>query len=267
MLPGFLPAVLLCNVMPECNVIIYGNYVKTCALLRVSGRIVAILVAVPVAALLIDLARLQPAPWRDPRHLMSGLKSGALLGTALFILLAQALSNRTAPTGPHTVLSFLGLGFMVALLVDRSWLLFGLRRSPGGASVLTAVLRSAAGVAIGAVSHTSLKGTLLVAGTLLLQESPPEFPAAAAAMRGLAQHPVARSALAALTLAAFLTITALTSISPGILSIILALAAGAGVYVSASMLIPESHHTHSQSPTLSMTVASSMIIFGLVQLT
>ena len=68
-------------------------------------------------------------------------------------------------------------------------------------------------------------------------------------------------------LAAFLTITALISISPGFLSIILALAAGAGVYVSASMLIPESHHTHSQSPTLSMTVVSSMIIFGLVQLT
>ena len=84
---------------------------------------------------------------------------------------------------------------------------------------------------------------------------------------GLIKHPVARSALATLTLAAFLTITALTSISPGILSIILGLAAGAGVYVSASMLIPESHHTHSQSPTLSMTVASSMIIFGLVQLT
>ena len=194
---------------------------------------------------------------------MSGLKSGALLGTALFILLAQALSNRGAQTGPDTVLSYLGLGFMVALLVDRSWLLLGLQRSPGGVSVLTVILRSAAGVAIGAVSHTSLMGTLLVAVTLLLQESPP----AAATARGRAQHPVARSAVWALTLAAFLAITALTSISPGILSIILALAAGAGVYVSASMLIPESHHTHSQSPTLSMTVASSMIIFGLVQLT
>lgn len=227
----------------------------------------AILVAVPVAALLIDLARLQPAPWRDPRHLMSGLKSGALLGTSLFILLAQALSNRTAPAGPDTVLSFLGLGFMVALLVERTWLLLGLQRSPRGALVLTAILRSAAGVAIGAASHTSLKATALVAVTVLLQESPAESPSAAAARRGLAQHPVARSAVAALMLAAFLTITALISISPGFLSIILALAAGAGVYVSASMLIPESHHTHSQSPTLSMTVVSSMIIFGLVQLT
>ena len=236
-------------------------------MLRVSGRIVAILAAVPVAALLIDLARLRPPPWRDPRHLMSGLKSGALLGTSLFILLAQALSNRTATTGPDTVLSFLGLGFMVALLVDRSWLLFGLQRSPRGATVLTAILRSAAGVAIGAVSHMSLKATLLVAVTLLLQESPPESPSAGTVRPGLIKHPVARSALATLTLAAFLTITALTSISPGILSIILGLAAGAGVYVSASMLIPESHHTHSQSPTLSMTVASSMIIFGLVQLT
>jgi hypothetical protein len=229
----------------------------------VSGRIVAILVAVPVAALFIDLARLRPAPWHDPRHLMSGLKSGALLGTSLFILLAQALSNRTAPTGPHTVLSLLGLGFMVALLIDRSWLLFGLRRSSRAASVLTAILQSAAGVAIGAVSHTSLKATLLVAVTLLLQESP----SAAGARPGLTRHPLARSALAALMLAAFLTITASTSISAGILSIILALAAGAGVYVSASMLIPESRHAHSQSPTLSMTVASSMIIFGLVQLT
>ena len=222
----------------------------------------AILGAVPVAALFIDLARLRRAPWRDPRHLMSGLKSGALLGTSLFILLAQALGDRTAPTGPHTVLSLMGLGFMVALLIDRGWLLFGLQRSPRAASVLTAILRSAAGVAIGAVSHTSLKGTLLVAVTLLLQESP-----VAGARPGLTKHPVARSASAALMLAAFLTITASTSISAGILSIILALAAGAGVYVSASMLIPESHHAHSQSPTLSMTVASSMIIFGLVQLT
>ena len=31
-------------------------------------------------------------------------------------------------------------------------------------------------------------------------------------------------------------------------------------------LIPESHHTHSQAPTLAMTVASSVIIYGLVNL-
>jgi hypothetical protein len=233
----------------------------------VRGVIAAILVAVPVAALLIDLARFQLAPWRDPRHLASGLKSGALLGTALFVLLAQALSNRTATTEPDTVLSFLGLGFVMALLVDRSWLLFGLQRSPGGASVVTAILRSAAGVAIGAVSHTSLKSALLVAVTLLLQESLSARPSRAAATRRFARHRVARSAVAALTLAAFLAITTLTSISPGIISIILALAAGASVYVSASMLIPESHHTHSQAPTLSMTVASSMIIYGLAHLT
>jgi hypothetical protein len=203
----------------------------------------------------------------DPRHLMSGLKSGALLGTALFVLLPPALSNRTVTTEPDTVLSFLGLGFMVALLMDRSWMLFDLQRSPGGASVLTAILRSAAGVAIGAVSHTSLKSALLVAVTLLLQESLSARTSRAAAMQELAQHQAVRSTVGALSLAAFLAITALTSISPGILSIILALAAGASVYVSASMLIPESHHTHSQGPTLSMTVASSMIIYGLVRLT
>jgi len=227
----------------------------------------AILVAVPVAALLVDFARFQLAPWRDPRHLMSGLKSGALLGTAFFVLLAQALSNRTATTGPDIVLSFLGLGFMAALLVDRRWLLFDLQRSPGGAFVLTAILRSAAGAAIGAVSHTSLKSALLVAVTLLLQESPSAPASLTAATQGVAQYRVARSALTALALAAFLAMTAMTSISPGILSIILALTAGASVYVSASILIPESHHTHSQAPTLSMTVASSMIIYGLVQLT
>jgi hypothetical protein len=226
----------------------------------------AILIAVPAAALLIDVARIQLAPWRDPRHLMSGLKSGALLGTALFVLLAQALSNRAAATEPDTVLSILGLGFMVALLMDRSWMLFGRQRSPAGASVLTAILRSAAGVAIGAASHISLKSALLVAVTLLLQESLSARASHAAATQELAQHRVARSAVAALPLGAFLAITALISISPGILSITLALAAGAGVYVSASMLIPESHHTHSQVPTLSMTVASSMIIYGLVQL-
>jgi zinc transporter ZupT len=233
----------------------------------VRGGGVAILVAVPVAALLSDFARFRLAPWRDPRHLMSGLNSGALLGTALFVLLAQALSNQTVTTDPDAVLSFLGLGFMVALLMDRSWMLFGLQRSPGGASVLMAILRSAAGVAIGAVSHTSLKSALLVAVTLLLQESLSARTFRAAATQGLAQHQVARSTVAALSLAAFLAITALTSISPGILSIILALAAGASVYVSASMLIPESHHTRSQAPTLSMTVASSMIIYGLVRLT
>jgi hypothetical protein len=231
----------------------------------VTVGISATLVAVPVAALLTDVARSRLAPWRDPRHLMSGLKSGALLGTALFVLLAQALSNRAA-TGPDTVLSFLGLGFIVALLMDRSWMLLGLQRSPAGPSVLTVILRSATGVAIGVVSHTSLRGALLVAVTLLLQESLSARASQAAATQGLAQHRVARSAAAAVPLAAFLVITALISISPGILSIILALAAGAGVYVSSSMLIPESHHTHSQAPTLSMTVASSMIIYGLVQL-
>ena len=230
------------------------------------GGIVAILIAVPVAALLIDLARLRRADWRDPRHLMSGLRSGALLGIAFFVLLAQALSHRTATTESDIVLSLLGLGFMTALLVDRGWLLVGRRRFPGGAFMLTAILRSAAGVAVGAVSHISLKNCLLVAATLLLQESRSAHAPWQATHR-LTSHQVVRSAIIALTLAGFLAMTALISLSPRFLSIILALAAGASVYVSASMLIPESHHTHSQVPTLSMTVASSMIIYGLVQLT
>jgi zinc transporter ZupT len=108
---------------------------------------------------------------------------------------------------------------------------------------------------------------LLVAATLLLQESLSARAPRATATPGLAQQPVGRSVVAALLLAVFLAMTALTPISPRVLSIILALAAGAGVYVSASMLIPESHHTHSQGPTLSMTVASSMIIYGLVKFT
>jgi zinc transporter ZupT len=103
--------------------------------------------------------------------------------------------------------------------------------------------------------------------TLLLQESLSVRASRTAATQGVAQHRVARSVLAALSLGAFLAITASTSMSPGTLSIISALTAGASVYVSASMLIPESHQTHSQAPTLSMTVASSIIIYGLVQLT
>ena len=197
---------------------------------------------------------------------MSGLKSGALLGIAFFVLLAQALSRRTAATESDIVLSFLGLGFMTALLVDRGWLLVGPLRFPGAACMLTAILRSAAGVAIGAVSHVSLKNCLLVAATLLLQESRSARAPWEATQR-LTLRQVVGSTVVALMLAAFLAMTAFTSLSPGFSSIILAMAAGASVYVSASLLIPESHHTHSQAPTLSMTVASSMIIYGLVQLT
>jgi hypothetical protein len=242
------------------------------AFLRVSGGTAAILIAVPVAALLIDLARFPLPRWRDTRRLMSGLKSGALLGAALFVLLAQALSNRTVATEPETILSFLGLGFIVALLLDRGWSIFGPRLSTGGAWVLTAILRSTAGAAIGAVSHTSLEASLLVAAASLLPESLLIRASGASAthrraQHGLALHPLTRSAMAALPLAALLSITALTPMSPGMLNAILALAAGGGVYVSASMLIPETHHTHSQWPTLSVTVASSMIVYGLVRLT
>jgi zinc transporter ZupT len=220
-------------------------------------------VAVPIAALIIDHVRLQVAPWRDPQHLLSGLKSGVLLGTAFFVLLAQALSGRTGVTDRETVLSLFGLGFILALLVERSGLFFDPRRGPGLTSVLTGIRQSAAGVAIGAVSQTSLKSGVLVAVALLLQKSS----STAEHQPAAARRWTARLAAAILPLAALLTLTALASISPRNLSIILSLTAGAGVYVSASLLIPESHHTHSQVPTLSMTVVGSMIIYGLAHLT
>jgi zinc transporter ZupT len=223
-----------------------------------------ILIAVSVTALLLDLCRPSIARTGDRQHLLCGLSSGALLGAAFFVLTGQALLYSASSAGADDVLSFVGIGFTGSLILDRVWFFYRRHGNTVENMIHSVLVRCPMGVAIGAAMHTPVPGGLIVAASLLLREVALLSAATSPAnLQPQPQSPTHRIA-SMIAMVAFLTVTALTSISSGILSIILSVAAGCCVYSGASILIPESHHAHSQGPTLAMTALGSLVIYLIV---
>jgi uncharacterized membrane protein len=223
-----------------------------------------VLIAAPLGALILDVIRPKVARIGDQGHLVGGLTSGLLLGTAFFVLLGQALRCRPSSSTSAEILSLAGIGFIGTVIFDRCWYFYRRRRDTFNTEIPSVLIRGTAGVTVGASLHTSPTTGLLVATTLLLREI--AYPANALrtvhGMPGLATSAPRLASIMAF--AACLTLVASSSISAGNLSIILALTAGSCVYMGASILVPETHHAHPQAPTLAMTALGSLLIYLIV---
>jgi ZIP family zinc transporter len=152
------------------------------------------------------------------------------------------------------LLPLVGLGFVIALLLDR----FGTRWMDGSEARLTvrkhyghAVLN---GAAIGLAYQVSAALSAVVTAALLAHE----FSDSAAATGLASREPYERRALrdsliSSLCVAAGLAATCIHGLPPGSVGVGLALFGGYFIYLSASDLIPESHHLHPQLLTVALT--------------
>ncbi len=229
---------------------------------------------------------------RDRRHLARGFSAGTVIAAAFFIFLPQALMRSGGTHGADRLLPLAGLGFVIALLLDR----FGSRAWQGNAVHPTAIHAAAPkrfvhallnGAAIGVAHHVSLGLSAAVSVALLVHEFSDSADAASSALGGshthpaqpsptqphpvqphLAQpHPVRRETmLRAACLAAGLAATDFGAASPQALGVILALFGGYFAYLSASDLIPESYHEHPQLLTLVMTFSGAGVMYVLASL-
>jgi hypothetical protein len=196
-----------------------------------------VLIAAPLGALMLDAIRPKVARIGDQRHLVCGLTSGLLLGTAFFVLLGQALQYRMPSSGSADILSCAGIGFIGTVILDRCWYFYRQRLGTFHTDIPSVLIRGTTGATVGAALHTSPTTGLMVAATLLLREvgSPTNVLRTVDAVAGLSK--VSRL-LSIMVLAACLTFVALSSISAGNLSIILAVTAGSCVYMGAVSWFP-----------------------------
>jgi zinc transporter ZupT len=208
---------------------------------------------------------------RDHRHLARSFSAGTVIAVAFFIFLPQALMRSDGAHSADQLLPLVGLGFVIALLLDR----FGPIAFPGSdkhASVRKhyghAVLN---GAAIGIAYHVSPMLSGVVSAALLVHEFSDSADAESLASGGeslASGGPFPRavrraSGIRGACVAAGLAVTYFSGVSPQTLSIALAMFGGYFAYLSASDLIPESYHEHPQLLTVAMTFGGAGAMYVL----
>jgi zinc transporter ZupT len=208
---------------------------------------------------------------RDHRHLARSFSAGTVIAAAFFIFLPQALMLPGGAHGADQLLPLVGLGFVIALLLDR----FGSIALPGSekgseehASARKhyghAVLN---GAAIGIAHHVSPALSGIVSAALLVHEFSDSADAASLASGGpFPRHVRRASNVRGVCVAAGLAATYFSGVSPQVLSIALAMFGGYFAYLSASDLIPESYHEHPQLLTVAMTFGGAGAMYVLAGL-
>lgn len=198
----------------------------------------------------------------DRTHLAPGFSAGTVIAVAFFIFLPRAILISPAARGANELLPLVGLGFVIALLLDR----FGTFWMDGSEAYLTtrkhyghAVLN---GAAIGLAYHISPALSGVVTAALLAHE----FSDSAAAARQASREPYERRALrdsliSSLCVAAGLAATCIHGMSAGTVGVGLAVFGGYFIYLSASDLIPESHHLHPQLLTVALTFGGAAAMY------
>ena len=219
--------------------------------------------------------------FRDQLHLVLGFSAGAVIGVALFDLLPESINLGNTFFGVGTVTSFVALGFLLYLILDRTIAITfphdgseeaGHAHGAHHRGILGAGSLSAHsfldGVAIGlAFQVSSAIGTVVAIAVLahdfsdgintvnLVLKNKGER---GAALKWLLVDAIAPVAGAASTL--------LFTLPQESLSIILAVFAGFFLYIGASDLIPESHHGHPTFLTTVMTALGMGVLFLVVRL-
>jgi len=197
----------------------------------------------------------------DRMHLALGFSAGTVLATAFFILMPQAVLRGGSVYGAGELLTFVGLGFVIALLLDR----FGFLWVAESGSYRTICEHHTHGVlngaAIGIAHHVSPAISGIVAAALLTHE----FSDSAAVVSELGGNPPGHAlrtwSISTLCFAAGLVATSFYSVTAAVLGAALAIFGGYFIYLSASDLIPESHHSHPQLLTAGMTFGGAGALY------
>lgn len=212
--------------------------------------------------------------FRDKLHLILGLSAGMVAGVALFDLLPEAIQLSASYHEPSVMAFFVALGFFGYLILDRLILLHthdeeeeNVPRGFLGASTLTAH-SFLDGVAVGISFQASLAVGLVVAIAVLSHGFSDGINTVNTILRNGGSWRRAFTWLLADASAPALGIVAASfvGIPATHIGLLLAVFAGSFLYLSASDLIPESHHRHPRALTTFMTLAGAILIYTIVQL-
>ncbi|MBI3572399.1 ZIP family metal transporter [Candidatus Kaiserbacteria bacterium] len=214
---------------------------------------------------------------RDRLHLLLGFSAGAVLGVALFDLAKEAIVTGIHYHAPATILLTIGIGFLGYLVLDRTILLHShvensddhqhASRGAFGAGTLS-IHSFLDGVGIGIGFQVSAAVGLIVALAVLAHDFSDGVNTVNMVLRnGGTRQQASRWLLADAIAPVFgIASTLLLSVPDSAIGLALALFAGFFLYISASDLIPESHHQHPRFFTTLMTILGAGLIFLVVHL-
>jgi len=210
---------------------------------------------------------------RDRLHLVLGFSAGAVVAVAFFDLMPEALELATKHHEISTVVSFVALGFLLYLLMDRLLLLHGHSHADADAEhvEVRGHVRAGSlsihsfldGVGIGLAFQVSATVGFVVAAAVLAHDFSDGINTVNVVVRHGGQFKKALRWLLVDALAPVLgvLVTLLFSVSEDSLGLLLALFAGFFLYIGASDLIPESHHQHPKFMTTAMTLLGAAVLY------
>ncbi|MBY0294374.1 ZIP family metal transporter [Patescibacteria group bacterium] len=209
---------------------------------------------------------------RDRLHLILGFSAGAVIAVAFFDLIPEALELAGESYEISTVTSFVALGFLLYLLLDRLLLLHshghaddaehGHSRGHVRAGSLS-VHSFLDGVGVGLAFQVSPVVGFIVAAAVLAHDFSDGINTVNVVVRHGGQKKQALKWLLvdALAPVAGIIATLFFTVPAAWLGLLLALFAGFFLYIGASDLIPESHHVHPTFWTTFMTLVGALVLF------
>ncbi len=232
----------------------------------------------PAAFLATLLGGLFALRFRDRLHLILGFSAGAVVGIALFDLLPEAQAVGAGQFGPRTLSLFVALGFFFYLLLDRIAVLssvhahaaemdHGHAHAPGrgwlgaGSLVAHSVFD---GVVVGLAFQVSNGVGAAAAAAVLAHDFSDGINTMNIVLKsGGSRREAMRWLLAdAIAPSLGIALSFLFVLPAAEFGLMLALFAGFFLYLGASELVPESHHSHPKLLTTLTTLAGAGIVYA-----
>ncbi len=244
--------------------------------LALYNNIMIILFIIIATAISTILGGLFAVRFKDHLHLILGFSAGAVLGVALFELIPEAI-NLTQEVYPVELLTLLvAMGFSIYMLMDRFFSLHGHCEhdceNPSHNSTLGAlalVFHSFLdGLSIGLAFEVSPTIGWVVAIAVLTHDFSDGINTVGMIIRNKGDRKTALKWLAAAALAPAVGVASASflTVSGPSLGLMMATVVGLFLYISASDLIPESHHKHPTIWTSICTILGMAVIYLAVRI-
>ncbi|MFA6492639.1 MAG: ZIP family metal transporter [Patescibacteria group bacterium] len=209
--------------------------------------------------------------FRDKLHLILGFSAGAVIGVALFDLLPESMEMATQAYDAKLVTLFIAIGFVAYMIFDRFLSLHchgenecGNPNHRGKLGAATLSIHSLLdGLGIGLAFKVSPAVGWVVAAAVLTHDFSDGINTVNMILKNHGGHRQALKWLItdALAPAAGIALTLFFTVSEPVLGLILAVFTGLFLYLSASDLIPESHHHHPTAWTTLMTILGITVLY------
>lgn len=226
--------------------------------------------------------------FRDKLHIILGLSAGAVIGAALFDLIPEAIELGESVFHPEHMTAFVAIGFLLYLILDRAFsfhahgdnhidgsaaqsgvdgsVAHARRGSLGAASFCLHSLID--GIAIGLAFQASSALGAIVAIAVVAHRFSDGINTVGVILKHRGHDRSAWGWLTAVALAPIVgaVSTFMFSVADETLAVILAVFAGFFLYIGASDLIPEGHHSHSKMLTTVMTIVGAILLYVIVRI-